>query len=205
MKKPELPGPIYAAAGVGELAYEQLRKLPAAAARTVRTAGQTADEVRIRLANNGKLSERLGERVRESAERGTSVMWTRAASAQERATTSYRNLVVRGERVVAERAARLGHEEPGQVEVIVGQVQSAERATAEEAAEHAAAEHAAGEREAGAGEDAPGAAAGVKAAGTSGAGKSGAARRGKRGSGGATSGSTGGTTGGRVNGAGSGN
>jgi hypothetical protein len=112
--KTELPTPIYAAAGAGELAYQQLRKLPEAAARTMRNAGQ----LRQRLADP---QSQLNVRMRESAERGRSAVRSRAVAAQQRAAAGYRNLVARGERVVAERTN--GSPEQSQVEVIVGPVQ----------------------------------------------------------------------------------
>lgn len=116
----ELPKPLYAAAGAGELAYQQLRRLPAVAARTLRTAGQTADELRQRF---GSQDEPVRSRMRASAQRSRVAMRNRATAAQERAAAGYRNLVARGERVMAERGGALRRHEPAPVEVIVGPVQ----------------------------------------------------------------------------------
>lgn len=117
MNRTDIPAPLYAAAGAGELAYERLRRLPETAARTAET-----------------LRERFAARdfseVRESAQRSTAVVVARAAAAQERAAAGYRNLIARGERVVAERAGvTTGHAEPAGIEVEVGPVQSAERSS----------------------------------------------------------------------------
>lgn len=117
MTKPDLPKPIYAAAGVGDLAYQQLRKLPEVARRTVRNAGQW----RQRLSGEGELSQRL----RESAARGRTVVLRTASKAQERAVAGYHNLVARGERVVTERTNGRDQGQESRVEVIVGPVQPA--------------------------------------------------------------------------------
>jgi heparin binding hemagglutinin HbhA len=129
MNKTELPAPLYAAAGAGELAYQKLRLLPDLAARTVRTAGQTAEELRRRLATRERDLNTDWVRVRESAQRGTAVVVAKAATAQERAVTGYRNLVARGERVVNDRfGVATGQTEPARIEVEVGPVQGATRA-----------------------------------------------------------------------------
>ena len=121
MTKPDLPKPIYAAAGAGELAYQQLRKLPEVAKRTVRNAGQLRQRF---AAGEGDLNQRL----RESAARGRTAVLQTATAAQQRAAAGYRNLIARGERVVAERANGRQHDEQeSPVEVIVGPVQPAER------------------------------------------------------------------------------
>ena len=125
MNRTELPAAVYAAAGVGELAYQQLRKLPETAARTLRSAGEAADAWRDRVrtrANERDLATRL-EQVRESARHGAATLAAQAAVAQEKATISYRSLVARGERVVNERlGATTGHAEPPtKIEVVVGE------------------------------------------------------------------------------------
>ena len=111
-ERTELPKPIYAAAGAGELAYQQLRRLPDVAVRTAGT-------LRQRFA--GEDRQQLADRVRLSAERGRSVVLERAVAAQQRAITGYHNLITRGQRVVSERAGRNGAS--SKVEVIVGPVQ----------------------------------------------------------------------------------
>lgn len=114
-RRTELPKPLYAVAGAGDLAYQGLRRLPGMAART-------AEQLRERLGEEGDLTNR----IRVTAQRGTEVVRERAARAQQRATTGYRELVARGERVVA---TRMGEQDPqeGQVEVIVGPVSRDER------------------------------------------------------------------------------
>jgi hypothetical protein len=124
----ELPSPFYAAAGVGELAYQQVRRLPDVAARTLRTAGRSAAELRRRVAARDRDLTAEWTRMRASAQRGTAAVAATAAAAQERAVTGYRNLVVRGERLVADRfGVATGQAEPAKVEVEVGPVQAAER------------------------------------------------------------------------------
>jgi heparin binding hemagglutinin HbhA len=128
MNKTDIPAPIYAAAGAGELAYQKLRQLPELAARTVRTAGQGADELRRRLAARDRDLTAEWVKVRDSAQRGTAVVVAKAANAQERAVTGYRNLVARGEQVVNGRlGVATGHAEPAGIEVEVGPVQAADR------------------------------------------------------------------------------
>lgn len=93
-----LPGPLYAAAGAGDLAWQELRKLPAVvsdlsdkAAASLRTANTTA------TATAGSLREKANgtdlDQLRSSAVAFAQV-------AQERAVAVYTDLVARGERVV---------------------------------------------------------------------------------------------------------
>jgi len=96
------PAPLYAAAGVGDLAYRQLRKLPAVvtglserAAASLRTANDQANT------KAGQLRERAAttdfDALRGNA---ASVATTFAQIAQDRAVNLYTALVERGERVV---------------------------------------------------------------------------------------------------------
>lgn len=117
-KTSRIPAPIYAAAGAGDLAYQQLRKLPAAvtelrnrvaadlstvdgaelrqkATETLRTATATAENLRRRAASDLDLS-----RLRETATRNAAVVVAGAQAAQERAVTTYGALVGHGERIV---------------------------------------------------------------------------------------------------------
>jgi hypothetical protein len=128
MNRADIPSPFFAAAGAGELAYQQLRRLPEVAARTVRTAGQTAEELRLRIASNDRdLTAELA-RLRESAQRGTATFVAQAATFQERAVISYRSLVARGEQVVTDRiGVTTEPAEPAKIEVEVGPVQAAGR------------------------------------------------------------------------------
>lgn len=117
-KTTRIPAPLYAAAGAGDLAYQQLRKLPAAvtelrnrvaadlstvdgaelrqkATETLRTATATAENLRRRAASDLDLN-----RLRETATRNAAVVVASAQAAQERAVTTYGALVGHGERVV---------------------------------------------------------------------------------------------------------
>ncbi|WP_405101031.1 hypothetical protein [Micromonospora sp. NBC_01412] len=146
-KSTRIPAPLYAAAGAGDLAIEQLRKLPTVvtdlgvkvvaglggkavvtgfelrqrATETLRTANQTATELRGKgvqaelnrlreAADLNRLREaadvnRLREatdldRIRELATRNAAVVVAGAQAAQVRALAAYGELVARGERVV---------------------------------------------------------------------------------------------------------
>ena len=100
--KTEIPTPIYAVAGAGEVAYEKLRELPAAASRTLHAAGQTTRAWRKRVASaevkldRRALTEDL-EKLRDAAQRRASAI---VAGAEERAVTGYRHLVARGVRLI---------------------------------------------------------------------------------------------------------
>jgi hypothetical protein len=123
--KTRIPAPLYAAAGAGDLAYQQLRKLPAVvtelrgratagtadlreravatradlaerAAATLKAANETAIDLRERAARN----EFDAERMREIARRNANAMLAGAQAAQARAVEVYHQLVVRGEKVV---------------------------------------------------------------------------------------------------------
>jgi hypothetical protein len=98
----KIPAPLYAAAGAGDLAYQQLLKLPERVAelrgRVTELRPAVADAVsepRLR-ADFGKL--------RKVARRNAAAVVSGAQVAQERATAVYTDLVARGERVV--RSAR---------------------------------------------------------------------------------------------------
>ncbi|MEH0822874.1 MULTISPECIES: hypothetical protein [Micromonospora] len=129
-KTNRIPAPLYAAAGAGELALEQLRKLPTVvtdlggkavvtgfelrqkATETLKTANQTATGLRERAvatdldqlreaANLEKLREAATlDKLREAATRNAAVVVAGAHAAQERALAAYAELVARGERVV---------------------------------------------------------------------------------------------------------
>jgi len=100
--KTRFPAPLYAAAGAGDLAYQQLRKLPAVvnelserAAASLRVANEQANT------KAGQLRERAAttdfDALRGNA---ASVATTVAQIAQDRAVAVYTALVARGERVV---------------------------------------------------------------------------------------------------------
>jgi hypothetical protein len=97
-----IPAPLYAAAGAGDLAYQQLRRLPAVmtelserAAASLRTyneqAGAKAAEIR------SKATSADFDALRGNA---ASVATSLAQLAQDRAVAAYTSLVARGERVV---------------------------------------------------------------------------------------------------------
>ncbi|MGC5319677.1 hypothetical protein ACPXB5_13180 [Micromonospora arida] len=118
-KTNRIPAPIYAAAGAGELAIEQLRKLPAVvgvlstrvvadlggravltgfelkqkATETLRTANETADLAKLREVTDI-------DKLRAAATRNAALVVAGAQVAQERAFAAYGALVARGERVV---------------------------------------------------------------------------------------------------------
>ncbi|MGN9910869.1 hypothetical protein ACTMTJ_25250 [Phytohabitans sp. LJ34] len=109
-----IPTPLYAAAGAGDLAYQQLRKLPAVvnelsgkaaagtidlrakAVATLRAANTTATSLRDRAATTDFDAERL----RAAARRNAAALVAGAQAAQERAFAFYGQLVAHGERVV---------------------------------------------------------------------------------------------------------
>ncbi len=84
-KKQRIPGPLYAAAGAGDIAYQQLRKLPAKVAELRERVGGSDADV---------------DRLRGAARRNAHAFVTGAQAAQERAQAIYADLVARGEEVV---------------------------------------------------------------------------------------------------------
>lgn len=128
-KTNRIPAPIYAAAGAGELAIEQLRKLPAVvgvlSTRVVADLGgravltgyelrqkaneldlaklrESADLAKLReAADLAKLREVADlDKLRAAATRNAAMVIAGAQVAQERAFAAYGALVARGERVV---------------------------------------------------------------------------------------------------------
>ena len=100
--KTRFPAPLYAAAGAGDLAYQQLRKLPALVdglsdklAASLRVANEQAGTTAATL------RERAGttdfDKLRDNAA-SSAVAFAQVAS--ERAIATYTALVARGERVV---------------------------------------------------------------------------------------------------------
>ena len=92
-KTNRIPAPLYAAAGAGDLAYRQLRRLPA-----------VVSDLRGKAAAPGERSRRRTdqeiERLREAAIRNATALMTRTQVAQQKARAAYADLVARGERVV---------------------------------------------------------------------------------------------------------
>jgi heparin binding hemagglutinin HbhA len=100
--KTRFPAPLYAAAGAGDLAYQQLRKLPAKvteladqAAASFKTANDTAATTAAGLREKAGTTD--FDRLRETAAT-TAVSFAQAAS--DRALAVYTALVAHGERVV---------------------------------------------------------------------------------------------------------
>jgi heparin binding hemagglutinin HbhA len=81
----KIPAPLYAAAAVGDLAYQRLRKLPASVA-----------DLRERVARTDLDTDKL----RGIAQRNANALVSGAQAAQERAQAIYTQLVARGEQVV---------------------------------------------------------------------------------------------------------
>ena len=100
--KTRIPAPLYAAAGAGDLAYQQLRKLPAVinqlsdrAAASLRNANEAANTKATQLREKAGTTDL--DQLRNTA---TSSAVAFAQVAQERALAVYTALVARGERVV---------------------------------------------------------------------------------------------------------
>ena len=100
--KTRFPAPLYAAAGAGDLAYQQLRKLPAVvtelgdrAVASLKTANQTANTTASTLRD--KAGETDLDKLRSTAATNAVAF---AQAAQERALAVYTALVAHGERVV---------------------------------------------------------------------------------------------------------
>jgi hypothetical protein len=84
-KTRNIPAPLYAAAGAGDLAYQKLRELPAKVAELRTRAGGPDIDV---------------DRLRTVARRNAAAFVAGAQAAQERAVALYNDLVARGEQVV---------------------------------------------------------------------------------------------------------
>ncbi|WP_433827478.1 hypothetical protein ACQP2E_36350 [Actinoplanes sp. CA-015351] len=98
----KIPAPLYAAAGAGDLAYQQLRKLPAVltelsdrAAASLKVYNDQAGTKAAELRDKANTTDFVA--LRENAATAATAF---AQVAQERATTIYTALVARGERVV---------------------------------------------------------------------------------------------------------
>ncbi|GAA4593886.1 hypothetical protein BJY16_001138 [Actinoplanes octamycinicus] len=107
--KTKIPAPLYAAAGAGDLAYQQLRKLPAVltelsdrAVASLRTANVQAGDLQKKAAAQATaLQEKAATAdfaaIRSNAQTAATAF---AQIAQERAVAAYVALVARGEKVV---------------------------------------------------------------------------------------------------------
>jgi heparin binding hemagglutinin HbhA len=132
--KTRFPAPLYAAAGAGDLAYQQLRKLPAKvnelsdrAAASLRTANETATTTAAGLREKAGTTD--FDKLRDSA---TSTAVALAQAASERALAVYTALVAHGERVV-------GTGVVGAADVVNADLETTEQPKAVESVEAAAA------------------------------------------------------------------
>ncbi|MGK5443666.1 hypothetical protein ACSNN7_17860 [Micromonospora sp. URMC 105] len=128
-KTNRIPAPLYAAAGAGELAYQQLRKLPTVVSelgtKVVNDGTRAVTEIGGKAVVTGfelrqKATETLKtanltatglrekavpadldlDKLREAATRNAAALLVGAQAAQERALAAYGALIARGERVV---------------------------------------------------------------------------------------------------------
>jgi len=95
----KIPAPLYAAAGAGDLAYQQLRKLPERVAELRERVAEFRPAV-TEAVNERRLRADLGW-LRHTARRNAVAVVNGAQAAQERAVAVYGELVARGERIVA--------------------------------------------------------------------------------------------------------
>jgi heparin binding hemagglutinin HbhA len=95
----KIPTPLYAAAGAGELAYQQLLKLPERVAELRGRVQELRPVVADAVAERSLRADL--DKLREGARRNAQVVVSGAQVAQERAFAVYTELVARGERVVA--------------------------------------------------------------------------------------------------------
>jgi hypothetical protein len=137
----KIPNPLYAAAGAGELAYEQLRRLPE---RVAELRGRVAD---LRPVVAEAVTERVADRnlradidkLRDGALRNAQVFVAGAQGAQKQAAAVYDELVARGERIVA--GART-EQAKGQLATAKVEMKDAEKAEAKADAEALIEKHA---------------------------------------------------------------
>ena len=91
----KIPTPLYAAAGAGDFAYQQLRKLPDQVA-------QLRDRVsELRPVVAEAVTETNLDKIRDVAKRNADAFVAGAQVAQTRATEVYKELVARGQKVVS--------------------------------------------------------------------------------------------------------
>jgi len=97
-----IPNPVYAAAGAGDLFYQQLRTLPAKAlelsGRVAALRPVVADAVADAVKEPALKVD--VDKLRTIARRNAEVLKSQAQVAQDRAVALYADLVARGERVV---------------------------------------------------------------------------------------------------------
>jgi hypothetical protein len=94
----KIPNPLYAAAGAGDLAYQQIRKLPDAVAELRDRVAELRPAVTEAVAEVNLRSDL--DRLRDVARRNAAAFVAGAQVAQDRAVAVYGDLVTRGEKVV---------------------------------------------------------------------------------------------------------
>jgi heparin binding hemagglutinin HbhA len=108
-KSTKIPAPLYAAAGAGDLAYQQLRKLPTVVGELSGRAVAGGFELREKAVASLKVAETTASSLRDKAttadldklrDKAASNAVAFAQAAQERAVAVYTLLVSHGERVV---------------------------------------------------------------------------------------------------------
>jgi heparin binding hemagglutinin HbhA len=127
--KTRFPAPLYAAAGAGDIAYQQLRRLPGVvtelserAAASLRTYNEQAGAKAAELREKAQTTD--FDALRGNA---ASVATSFAQIAQDRALAAYTALVARGERVV-------GTGVVGAADVVNADIEATEEPMAVEAA-----------------------------------------------------------------------
>jgi len=91
----KIPAPLYAAAGAGDIAYRQLRKLPEQVAQL---RGRVSE---LRPAVTEAVAETNLDKIRDVAKRNADAFVAGAQVAQTKATEVYKGLVARGQKVVS--------------------------------------------------------------------------------------------------------
>jgi len=94
----KLPNPLYAAAGASDVAFDQLRKLPATVAKLRTDLRHRAEEVQDNLA--GVDLEQVRKDARRVMRRNAYALIATVQEAGVKAAEVYTDLVARGERVV---------------------------------------------------------------------------------------------------------
>jgi heparin binding hemagglutinin HbhA len=93
----KIPNSLYAAAGVGDLAYQQLRKIPGKVAELPAKVAELRGKVEANEATRVKVDV---DKLRAAARRNAEALRTGALAAQDKAEAVYADLVARGQQVV---------------------------------------------------------------------------------------------------------
>jgi len=127
----KIPTPFYAAAGAGDLAYQQLRKL-------LEQVAQLRDRVsELRPVVADAVTETNLDKIRDVAKRNADALVAGAQIAQTRATKVYKHLVARGKKVVSGTSATGAAIEvapaAGTVTTVTGETRTAKKTVAKKA------------------------------------------------------------------------